>query len=461
MNFINFINSLIVLLSLITLGYGQSITGTFPTLKDQPVKLTGFSGFQTYTIDSTVSDVNGQFKLTFTEKDRGMAYVAGPDNKPFIVVLEKGEQLNLSGGNLGIPQTVKIVSGKQNLLFGQYAIEHPKREQTLSAWDFLEKIYLADSLFSIHEQPKNAILTEKSRINNEDRMFLDKLDPKSYLAWYLPVRKLVSSVGTIAQYRTEDIPKAIESFRALDYTDQRFFKSGLLREAIEGHFWLIENSGRPLDSVYIEMNISIDRMMEKLVNDEQKLNQVADHLFGFLERRSLFTASEYLALKVLNEVSCTIDQNLARQLESYRKMKKGNQAPGIIFSGDIYKNGLIDRTSTRLSDVRAEYKLIVFGASWCPKCSEELSRIPALYPKWRSAGLEVIFISLDTDAAGFKRFVQSYPFLSVCDYKKWETQAAKDYHVFATPTMFLLNSKHEILLRPNSVSQLDAWVDMK
>ena len=36
---------------------------------------------------------------------------------------------------------------------------------------------------------------------------------------------------------------------------------------------------------------------------------------------------------------------------------------------------------------------------------------------------------------------------------------AKQYYVFGTPTMFLLDSKREILLRPNSVQQMDAWVD--
>ena len=47
----------------------------------------------------------------------------------------------------------------------------------------------------------------------------------------------------------------------------------------------------------------------------------------------------------------------------------------------------------------------------------------------------------------------------MCDYKNWGTQAAKDYYVFATPTMFLLDTDKKIVLRPNSVKQIDAWVD--
>lgn len=113
------------------------------------------------------------------------------------------------------------------------------------------------------------------------------------------------------------------------------------------------------------MNISIDHLIENIATDEQKFNEITDYLFKLLERRSLFGSSEYLALKVLSEVSCTIDNDLAAQMESYRAMKPGNTAPDFAFRGDV----------------------------------------------------------------------------------------------FATPTLYLLNSKRKILLRTNSVSHMDAWVD--
>jgi hypothetical protein len=49
--------------------------------------------------------------------------------------------------------------------------------------------------------------------------------------------------------------------------------------------------------------------------------------------------------------------------------------------------------------------------------------------------------------------------LSTCDFKKWDSPIALDYCVFGPPTIFLLDEKRKILLRPNSVKQMDAWVD--
>jgi hypothetical protein len=73
--------------------------------------------------------------------------------------------------------------------------------------------------------------------------------------------------------------------------------------------------------------------------------------------------------------------------------------------------------------------------------------------------MEVILISLDDNLDEFADFTGRLPFLSYCDMQKWDSKPAKDYYVFGTPTMFLLDNKRTILLRPTSVNQIDAWVD--
>jgi thiol-disulfide isomerase/thioredoxin len=450
-----------ILLLIYAFAYSQNmVTGTFSGIANQQVKLIVFEGFNTCVIDSVRVNEEGTFQLSFSKEDLGMGYLAAEDNKAFIVVLGEDENLKLEGEELAFANTVVIASGKQNQRFAQYANEHPRLEQALSAWDYLEKIYKMDSLFANHTLAQQAIEKEKQRIKTEDSLFLADLPEGSYVSWYLPVRKLVSSVSTIAQYRTREIPAAINAFRDLDYTDERLYKSGLLRETIEAHFWLIENSGRTLDSVYIEMNISIDYMMKNLVTDEKKFNEITGYLFRLLEQRSLFGASEYLALKVLNEVSCTINNDLAAQLESYRAMKNGNIAPDFEFNGDVfapaYKSGNIPE---KLSGLKSNYTVVIFASSWCPQCPGELSQVAGLYQKWKKYNIEVVFVSLDTDQQTFNNFAGGFPFISTCDYQKWDSPVVKAYHVFATPTMYLLDNNREILLRPNSVKQMDSWVD--
>jgi thiol-disulfide isomerase/thioredoxin len=140
-------------------------------------------------------------------------------------------------------------------------------------------------------------------------------------------------------------------------------------------------------------------------------------------------------------------------------MKVGNTAPNILFTGDVVKNGLSIASPSRLSDLNSKYKVVIFGASWCTACSEELAQLFPLYSKWKSKGLEVVFISLDTDKTAFQNYTKVLPFISCCDYQQWNTKAAKDYYVSSSPTIFLLDKNNKIILRPRFIKAIDSWID--
>lgn len=442
-----------------SLTNGQTITGNLSQMAGQQVTLEGFNGLKTYSISNCTIDKQGDFKLAYDKADYGVGYLQSNDKKTFFVILSD-EHIEIKGDALGNTKTIEVVGGRENKIFQEYALAHPKREQALSAWLYLEKLYTTDGLFSKQESTAKQIQKEKIRIKKEDLDYLKFIPNETYISWFLPTRKLINEVSVVAQYRPAEISSTIASFRKLDYTDKRLYKSGLFRDAIESHFWLIENSGLELDSIYLEMQVSIDAMLNYLVKDEKKLNEVTDYLFEMLERRSLFQVSEYLALKVLNEEGCTIDSDLARQLESYRAMKKGNVTPDFMFNSEtVFPNNTSAYLPQKLSDLKSRFTVVIFGASWCPKCTEEVPEIAKAYSKWRQKGIEVVFVSLDENKEQFSQFVKDFPFISTCDFKKWDGPIVGSYYVFATPTIFLLDSNRKIIMRPIGVQQLNTWVE--
>jgi thiol-disulfide isomerase/thioredoxin len=209
------------------------------------------------------------------------------------------------------------------------------------------------------------------------------------------------------------------------------------------------------------MEVSLDAILKSLEKDELRYNEVVGYVVELLERRSLTQAAEYLALKVLEQEKVVLQPRLARQLEGYRAMKVGTQVPEIQFAGDILLQGKPNAYPTRLSEVSAPYRLVIFGASWCPACTEEMTQLIPLYGKWNKLGVEAIFVSLDTDPKAFQAYSEGMPFIAFSDYKKWDTQAVQDYFVAGSPSFYLIDQQGTLLLRPQSVKQLDAWVDWK
>lgn len=433
------------------------VSGLLREHANEQVWMNGFNGFETYSIDSVQVDSVGYFELSYSNEDQGMAILAAEGGAEILIVLDENEHVELEGNSLNSAE-ITFLKGPQNIQFDTYMQRHRKREAALDAWSYLAGLYEDPELHS-NGDSRRFISDEIDRLAKQDSTLLAGIPSERFLSFYLPLRTLTASVHSVATRRTWQIPAVLNAFRSLDYSSSRLFKSGLLQETLDSHFWLLENSGNSLDQVYDEMRLSIDYMILNLQTDSVALNEITSYLFKYLEKRSLHQASEYLALQLLENNGCALESNLAARLEGYRAMKVGTKAPDILFQGDLISPvDLHANQVTKLSDIRSKYKLVIFGASWCPSCPQELQQITRLYPQLKSTGIEVVFISLDTNETTFNKFASIFPFYSTCDYQKWECQAAIDYHIYATPTMYLLDEGNEIILKPTSSFHVNAWI---
>jgi len=456
-------NNFVIILALFSLvafktTAQNSIAGNFSSIKGQAIRLMGYSGAEVFTIDSTVVAAEGDFILHYSDANLGMGYLLSNENIPYMVCLEKGKVL-LTGQTPADATTIVINSGEQNKLFVEYALDHGKREQALSAWGYLKNLYGSDTLFKNQALSKLAITSEIDRLNKADSGFLKSLSSNSFMFWYLPIRKLISDVEAVVNKSPQEKNSCIKEFRSIDYANPKIFSSGLLSSLIASQFWLISSSGFSINNMYKEMNTSVDFILASVHKNEKLYNEWASYLFQYFEKEGYFSSSEYIALKALNQKEVILNMSLAKKMESYRTMKIGKIAPEIEFKGDVILDRELVNNIKRLSDIKSKYKLVVFGGSWCPQCKAETIQLIMRYNKWKAKEVEVVMVSLDTDKKAFEDFASDFPYTLVCDYKKWETQAAKDYYVSSSPTIFLLDSNNKIILRPPTVASLDSWLD--
>jgi len=265
--------------------------------------------------------------------------------------------------------------------------------------------------------------------------------------------------NTIVKNGPKEIQSSKNPFLNINYSNSQIYSSGLIYDIIERQFWSIQKSPLTEAAKYQEMTTSVDIILDSLSKNDKLYNDLTKYLFQYFEKYSLFNASEYIALKALNQKEVALNSALVTKLESYRKMKVGNRAPNFELVGDVFKNGSVLKAAVHLADIKTKYKLVIFGGSWCHQCSAEMIQLLPRYNNWKDKGIEVVFISLDTDKKEFENFTAPFPFYSACDYKKWETQAAKDYYVSSSPTIFLLDSNNKIILRPPTVASLDSWLE--
>ena len=435
----------------------QTVSGSIANHQNKKLYLYGYENFDSYPIDSITTNANGEFNLKFEPKDFGMGYITTKNNKSLIVVLAN-ENIELTADVSDLSQTVNITSGPENKAFYTYTIEQPKRENALSAWKYLDNLYTKDETFNNNVKQSQFISREIKRLKTESKDFINDLPEESYIKWFLPKRYLLSSLGTIVKNRPEEISATLKALREMDLTDNRFYKSGLLNDALFNHIWFIENSSGSLEEVFKDLNETIDIIIEQLKDDNEKFNLVTERIFEILEKRSLYTSSEYLADRLLKSDDCgCLNPDFEKHLNIYGKMAQGEIAPDIAFTKFTYFPKGVN--AKYLSGLESDYYLVVFAAGWCPHCTQEVPEIADLYPELKAKNIEVILVSLDENAQDFTQFAAPFPFISTTDYQKWDGKTVNDYQVIGTPSYFMLDKDRKILKKLKSIDHLKSWVE--
>lgn len=104
----------------------------------------------------------------------------------------------------------------------------------------------------------------------------------------------------------------------------------------------------------------------------------------------------------------------------------------------------------KLSDLRGKVVLLDFWASWCGPCRRESPNVRNVYAKYHDKGFEVFSVSLDRDAASWKKAIQDDQLVwpnHVSDLKHWQSEAAAIYGVRSIPSMFLLDRDGRIVAK--------------
>lgn len=416
-----------------------SIKGSFPQAKQKELQLVGYNGFKDTLLFKTITDNEGNFLLHYPKKYKGAALLQIKEMSSLIVLLNQ-ENFELQWQELQDFKNLKIINSPENSNFAKGIEIYQDTESKLSGLKYLGPIYQTEK--------RQSAWIEKEIELQEARWpkLMKELPINSYASYYLDLRKLLNDMPITNSRYPERIVEHEAQFKSMDFAADDLYHSGLFKELIMGYFQLLE-SHDSIEAVVAQTNSTIDMLLKGLKTNPGLQQEVAFFLFKHLEKRSLFKNAEYLALSMLNQKDCLMDTKASTMFEQYRKMAIGAKAPNI------------DLEDKNLYSLNNQFKLVIFGSSLCPACKEEYPTLKANYLALKSIyDLEMLYVSLDTDIAEKEHFFAKAPFTVVCDYKGWETQPAKDYYIFGTPTMLLLDSNNTILLKPNNTEHLEAWL---
>lgn len=133
---------------------------------------------------------------------------------------------------------------------------------------------------------------------------------------------------------------------------------------------------------------------------------------------------------------------LSKPVAAVKELKAGDLAPDFTAPDTNGK-------AVSLKQSMGKITVIDFWASWCNPCRAENPNMVALYKEFHGKGLNIISISLDSDAAKWKAAIAKdrLTWTQVSNLKEMEDPIADAYGVKLIPTTFVLDANGKILAR--------------
>lgn len=151
--------------------------------------------------------------------------------------------------------------------------------------------------------------------------------------------------------------------------------------------------------------------------------------------------------KVVNGLSGKADglevyDGLKAQVGAMRALAVGTEAPDITLN---QPNG----KPLSLSDLRGQYVLIDFWASWCGPCRRENPNVKRVYDKYHSAGFEVLGVSLDKTKEAWLGAIEAdgLTWRHISDLKFWQSSVVPVYQIQGIPLTVLVDKEGKILAK--------------
>ena len=433
-----------------TFNYSQSLEVTVANIGIASAKLQSLQGEKVATVGSLTANEKNIFRYSFKNKKfhHGFYRIAFANNRN-LDFLYDGNDVQLETNASAILDSMKIISSESNRLYYSF-VKLNKAYKTKT--DLLQLLLIR---YPKEDSFYQSVVGKINQLQNEYLAFVtieSQKVPHSFIARYICSASLPPCNFKLSPEEQLPFLKA-HALDNVDFDDaELIFSDAFTNKTIE-YLTYFRNPQLPKELLEKEFMKAIDSVVSRAKVNTIVYQHVVEYLLDGFKKFGFEKVLDYIVDNYVIKDDLCLDEKLGntiqRRIDQNKKLPIGAMVPNFIMKD-------ISGKTFELYKRKSEKLLLVFYASWCPHCKTILPQLNELQK--RKKNFEVVAVSLDTKQEEWKNFTDknSLNLINVSDLKGWDGEAAKDYCIYATPTMFMLDSQNKIVAKPMTIEELDS-----
>jgi thiol-disulfide isomerase/thioredoxin len=439
----------IAFLCIVTLGlFAQhKVEGSLLGYDQKNISLLEYFGDKHRFVDSTLTDANGWFSFDLNKNTAPGLYSLAIGKNPIFNFIYNKEDITLKyevGGNK-LPEFIFSI---ENLIYYDYIVQSENfGQKSAMIIEILNYYPEKDSFYTYSEDHLHALQDE----------FMEYADRILKEYSHTLVSRIIKSDRPLMyphDFNWSDLLTYNRQhfLNGVDFNDTILLNTNVLTGKAIDYMAFYSNSNMDKDMQEYYFMQAVDTILHKAMDNDRVYDFMMQYLIEGFDMYGFDKVISHIAENYEPANTCVNEDRkseLQKRVENLRRLAVGNQAPDV----EIKKP---DGTTFRIADIGSDLILVFFWASWCPHCEAMIPELKKIYADPSLIDFEVLSISIDTSAMDYSNSLasQASGWINYADFKGWDSQAAIDFSIYATPTMFLLNRDRSIIARPTSIIDL-------
>ncbi len=403
--------------------------------------LTEHFGDDSKIVDTIALDNNGHFVYQFNDDMAKGLYRLYFPHDDFLDLMLGFEDVKFQTLAANPMQSLIIQAGEQNEAFHDF--------QVLLNDNFYSKKMLEEFVRSYPNDDKalKAVKRQLIKAKQKEQKSLNEIrkqHPESFVSSYLDFLYKQDK----SEFLSTSLTAKHQWFREKNWLDSTLVNSDAFSKSV------------------IDFLKLYDAQSATRVSQDMRMQKAIDDLFSIIPRKS--PAFDFAFLYLINGLEqYEMESVIMHMVENYSEscsQTEGKLTNRVDFYKHFYKGAIIpdfvlpdlQGEPHQFYNETGEYTLLFFWATWCNHCQQMNVALREMYPKLKEKDITVISVSLDSDSEELQTYLseQQFPWSVYSDFLSWDSPIVKQFYLYATPTMFLMDSKHRLIGKPLSLNQL-------